>query len=122
MVFDAAFATQGLGDALDGSLDPDLTSVLTEQATLDEAAVDLPIAGVDAGTADDETPVEPGAVTCYPTAAPFTRLAEAKTAAAASAVNTSVLFSVFISRCLLEVRAPVRPIESPARSDRLRSR
>jgi MinD-like ATPase involved in chromosome partitioning or flagellar assembly len=88
VVFDAAFATQGLGDALDGSLDPDLTSVLTEQATLDEAAVDLPVTSADAGTADDETPVEPGAVTCYPTAAPFTRLAEAKTAAAARRFET----------------------------------
>jgi cellulose biosynthesis protein BcsQ len=86
-VFDAAFATQGLGDALDGPLDPDLTSVLTEQATLDEAAVDLPVPGVDAGTAD-ETPVEPGPVTCYPAAAPFTRLAAAKTAAAARRFET----------------------------------
>jgi MinD-like ATPase involved in chromosome partitioning or flagellar assembly len=87
-VFDAAFATQGLGDALAESLDPDLTSVLTEQATLAEAAVDLSVPGVDAGADDDETPVEPGTVTCYPTAAPFTRLAEAKTAAAARRFET----------------------------------
>ena len=89
-VFDAAFATQGLGDALDGSLDPDLTSVLTEQATLDEAGVELPVASTGAETvADTETTgTESGSVTCHPTAAPFTRLAEAKTAAAARRFET----------------------------------
>lgn len=97
-VFDAAFATQGLGDALAGPLDPDLTSVLTEEATLAEAGVELPVASADADggpDADAATTADhgghepgPGSVTCYPAAAPFTRLAEAKTAAAARRFET----------------------------------
>ncbi|MFC5368406.1 ParA family protein [Salinirubrum litoreum] len=108
-VFDAAFATQGLGDALAGSLDPDLTGVLTEQATLAEAGVELPVAvagggsdpdaetdsdteadrdGRDRGDRHVERDGRDGRVTCYPTSAPFTRLAEAKTAAAARRFET----------------------------------
>jgi MinD-like ATPase involved in chromosome partitioning or flagellar assembly len=90
-VFDAAFATQGLGDALAGSLDPDLTSVLAERATLAEAGVELPVPSADAETADpeaDSTADRSGRVTCYPASAPFTRLAEAKTAAAARRFET----------------------------------
>lgn len=94
-VFDAAFATQGLGDALAGSLDPDLTSVLTEDATLGEAGVELPVPATAMGT-DPDTEADrtidragrDGRVTCYPASAPFTRLAEAKTAAAARRFET----------------------------------
>jgi cellulose biosynthesis protein BcsQ len=91
-VFDAAFATQGLGDALAGSLDPDLTSVLAEQATLADAGVELSVARAGTETDSDsgvETSSESaGTVTCYPASAPFTRLAEAKTAAAARRFET----------------------------------
>lgn len=87
-VFDAAFATQGLGDALAGSLDPDLTGVLAEQATLAEAAVELPVPSAGSDPERDTTEPDSGTATCYPTAAPFTRLAEAKTAAAARRFET----------------------------------
>jgi hypothetical protein len=99
-VFDAAFATQGLGDALPGDLAPDLTRVLCDEVSLDEAAVELPLPDHAAGDArtttktagepgrgaddvDVDTTGATGAVVCYPVAAPFTRLASAKTAAAA---------------------------------------
>jgi MinD-like ATPase involved in chromosome partitioning or flagellar assembly len=85
-VFDAAFATQGLGTALSGSLAPDLTRVLCDDVSLDEAAVDLPLpahTASDASATDGPVGERVGAVVCYPVAAPFTRLASAKTAAAA---------------------------------------
>lgn len=69
-IFDAAYATQGLRHHLSGTLDPDLTAVVTGEADLDEALVDVPL---DA----------PGTLTCAPAAAPFERLARAKTAGAA---------------------------------------
>jgi hypothetical protein len=52
-VFDAAFATQGLGDAVAGPLDPDLTGVLTGEATLAKAGVELPVASADADGGSD---------------------------------------------------------------------
>jgi cellulose biosynthesis protein BcsQ len=71
-VLDAAFATQGLGDYLDGRLDPDLTTLVTDRpdAPLREGLTDLP---VDLA----------GRVACCPAAAPFERLARAKSADAA---------------------------------------
>lgn len=71
-VLDAAFATQGLGDYLDGRLDPDVTALVTDRtdAALDAGLTDLP-ADVD------------GRVACCPAAAPFERLARAKSAEAA---------------------------------------
>jgi MinD-like ATPase involved in chromosome partitioning or flagellar assembly len=86
-VFDADFATQGLGDALAGSLAPDLTSVLVEEATLAEAGVELPVAAAGEEGADTTADRTAG-VTCYPASAPFTRLADAKTAAAARRFET----------------------------------
>ncbi|MFB6303753.1 MAG: ParA family protein [Haloferacaceae archaeon] len=71
-VIDAAFATQGLGDYLDGRLDPDLTALVTDRA-------DAPL---DAGLTDLGADL-PGRVACCPAAAPFERLARAKTADAA---------------------------------------
>lgn len=71
-VLDAAFATQGLGDYLDGRLAPDVTALVTDRADapLDAGLTDLAVDG-------------PGRVACCPAAAPFERLARAKTAAAA---------------------------------------
>lgn len=71
-VLDANFATQGLGDYLDGRLDPDVTALVTDRA-------DAPLA---AGLTDLAADV-PGRVACCPAAAPFERLARAKTADAA---------------------------------------
>ncbi|MFB6101676.1 MAG: AAA family ATPase [Haloplanus sp.] len=72
-VVDAAFATQGLADYLDGRIDPDLTALLTDDrdAPLDAALVEFPL--------DTET----GRLACCPVAAPFERLARAKSADAA---------------------------------------
>lgn len=71
-VLDAAFATQGLGDYLPGTLDPEMTALLTDEADapLDDGLVDLDL---DA----------PGTVACCPANAPFERLARAKSADAA---------------------------------------
>jgi len=78
-VLDAAFATQGLSDYLSGRLDPDLTALLTDrrEAALEDGLVDLPL-DVD------------GRVACCPAAAPFERLARAKSAAAAQRFESRV--------------------------------
>jgi septum site-determining protein MinD len=70
-LFDAAFATQGLAQHVDGRIDADATDLLTADA------VDVPDARYDL------TPDAPGAVAAYPAFAPFTRIAEAKTQGAA---------------------------------------
>lgn len=73
-VLDAAFATQGLADYLDGAVDTDATALLTDEA-------DAPL---DAGLYDLELAADaPGRVACCPASAPFERLARAKTAGAA---------------------------------------
>jgi cellulose biosynthesis protein BcsQ len=71
-VLDGAYATQGLGDYLSGSLDPDLTTLVTD-------GVDAPLS---AGLVDLEHD-GPGRVACCPAAAPFERLARAKSVEAA---------------------------------------
>jgi len=72
-VLDAAFATQGLSDYLSGRLDPDLTALLTDrrEAPLEAGMVDLPL------------DADGGRLACCPAAAPFERLARAKSADAA---------------------------------------
>lgn len=65
-VLDAAYATQGLAAYLSGRIDPDVTACVTEERSLDEGLVTLPL---DA----------PGRVACLPAYAPFERLARAKT-------------------------------------------
>ena len=69
-VFDAAFATQGLSQHVAGRIDPDATAVLAGDADPADARHDL-------------APGAPGDLAAYPAFAPFTRLAEAKTTAAA---------------------------------------
>jgi septum site-determining protein MinD len=71
-VLDAAFATQGLSAYLDGRLDPDLTALVTDR-------VDDPLS---AGLVEWGLDVE-GRVACCPAAAPFERIARAKTPTAA---------------------------------------
>jgi cellulose biosynthesis protein BcsQ len=77
-VFDAAYATQGLGDHLSGRLDPDLTTLLTDRS-------EAPLASglVDFAVDPDRDPDVAGRVACCPTDAPFERIARAKTVAAA---------------------------------------
>jgi septum site-determining protein MinD len=78
-VLDAAFATQGLADYLSGRLDPDLTALLTDRrdAPLEDGLVDV-------------SPDDAGRLACCPAAAPFERLARAKSAAAAQRFESRV--------------------------------
>lgn len=78
-VIDAAFATQGLADYLPGRLEPDLTRVLVDDTTLEDALIDF----------DLPSPT-PGRIACCPVHAPFERIARAKTAAAAQAFEQVV--------------------------------
>jgi cellulose biosynthesis protein BcsQ len=80
-VLDAAFATQGLADYLSGRLDPDLTALVTDRrdAPLADGLVDVPF------------DVDAGRLACCPAAAPFERLARAKTPDAAQAFESRIV-------------------------------
>ena len=71
-VFDAAYATQGLADHLEGRIDPDVTALCTD-------ASDEPVG---AGLYDAHLDA-PGRVAYCPALAPFERVARAKTPEAA---------------------------------------
>jgi septum site-determining protein MinD len=79
-VLDAAFATQGLADYLSGRIDPDLTTLLTDDpdAPLSAGLVDFPLDDAD------------GRLACCPAVAPFERLARAKSPAAAQALESRI--------------------------------
>jgi len=79
-ILDAAFATQGLADYLSGRLDPDLTALLTDDA-------DAPLSD---GVVDFSLDSDGGRLACCPAAAPFERLARAKSPAAAQAFESRV--------------------------------
>lgn len=64
-VLDAAFDTQGLATYVAGRIDPDVTAVLTDEASLDEALVEC-------------WPDLPGRAALCPAHAPFERIARAK--------------------------------------------
>lgn len=86
-IVDAAYATQGLSHYVEGRIDTDVTSLVTEcDETLDSAFVDLDLTDALDGSAvvdvSDAADV-PGRVACCPAAAPFERLARAKTPEAA---------------------------------------
>lgn len=76
-IFDAAYATQGLADYVDGRIDPDVTKLVTGEASVDAALYDLSLPST----------VE-GRVACCPADAPFERLARAKTQRAARAFES----------------------------------
>lgn len=76
-VLDAAFGTQGLATAVDGRIDPDLTSVLTGEAAFADALVDA-------------WPELDGRVAVAPAHAPFERVARAKAPDAARQFETCV--------------------------------
>lgn len=65
-LLDAAYATQGLAGYVHGRIDPDVTALVTGEGPLESGLVDL---GLDV----------PGRVAACPAAAPFDRLARAKT-------------------------------------------
>lgn len=71
-VLDAAYATQGLADHVQGRIDPDVTALVTEERPLDDGLRELSVAA-------------PGRLAVAPAYAPFERLARAKTPAAAQA-------------------------------------
>lgn len=70
VIFDAAFETQGLQSYLPGAIEHDVTAVVADDASLEDALLDHP--------AD-----LPGRLALCPARAPFERLARAKTAGAA---------------------------------------
>ncbi len=72
-VLDAAFATQGLADHVEGRIDPDAAALVTD-------AADAPLAD---GLVDLESNEVRGRVACVPARASFEEIARAKTAAAA---------------------------------------
>jgi cellulose biosynthesis protein BcsQ len=80
-VLDAAFATQGLSDYLSGRLDPDLTALVTDRpdTPLVDGLVDVPL------------DVDAGRLACCPAAAPFERLARAKTHDAARRLEARIV-------------------------------
>ncbi len=75
-ILDAAFGTQGLADYVDGRIDADVTTLLTDGGDLDDALYE-----VDVGS---------GRLTLCPASAPFERLARAKTAGAAERFESRI--------------------------------
>jgi len=69
-ILDAAFATQGLADYVEGRIDADLTAVLADDVDLEAATYAI-------------TTETPGRLRAIPAHGPFDRLARAKTAGAA---------------------------------------
>ncbi|WP_117593389.1 MinD/ParA family ATP-binding protein [Haloprofundus halophilus] len=106
-ILDAAFATQGLADYLDGRLDTDMTTLLVEPETpLEAGLVDVPLPDAVAGR-----------VACVPASAPFERFARAKTAEAARRFETRVTEAAdAFDHVLLDV-PPVAANQSIAAAD-----
>ncbi|WP_224448036.1 ParA family protein [Haloprofundus salilacus] len=106
-ILDAAFATQGLADYLNGRLDIDMTTLLVEPET-----------PLDAGLVEFSLPDRVGGrVACVPARAPFERLARAKTAEAARRFETRVVeASETFDHVLLDV-PPVAANQAIAAAD-----
>ena len=107
-VVDAAFTTQGLSEYVSGRIDPDLTTLLTDEPETSLSAAAYPIAGTEdargenagggnAGGEDTRRAANnaagaalPGRVDAIPARAPFERLARAKTAEAARTLERRI--------------------------------
>jgi len=76
-VLDAAYATQGLADRIEGEITPDMTELCLEDAPLESGLIDR---AIDGG----------GRLSVCPARAPFCRLAEAKAPEAAERFETRV--------------------------------
>jgi cellulose biosynthesis protein BcsQ len=85
VVVDAAFATQGLSEYVSGRIGTDLTTLLTDEPDASLSAATYPIA-VD----DDAHDGLDGRADVVPTRAPFERVARAKTAEAARALERRI--------------------------------
>ena len=83
VVVDAAYATQGLSEYVSGRIGTDLTTLLTDEPDGSLSAATYPIA-------DDATDALDGRADAVPTRAPFERVARAKTAEAARALERRV--------------------------------
>jgi cellulose biosynthesis protein BcsQ len=93
-VLDAALATQGLADYVEGRIDPDLTRLVTggegsARTGTDGTADVRPAATLDEALVHFNADV-PGEVACVPVRAPFERLARAQTTEAARAFESLV--------------------------------
>lgn len=90
-VLDAAYDTQGLARHLPGRLDPDLTTLVTDETDRSLAdgfvAFDPMQGGMDALEAPPESG---GRIACCPARAPFERLARAKTPDAAQTLERRI--------------------------------
>lgn len=91
-VLDAAYDTQGLARHLSGRLDPDITTLVTDETDSPLAAglVTFESAERDGFFAAIDGELEPGHIACCPARAPFERLARAKTPAAARALDRRI--------------------------------
>lgn len=97
-VVDAAFTTQGLSEYVSGRIDPDLTTLLTDEPETSLSAAAYPIAGGEDARGEDTRravtnaagPALSGRVDAIPTRAPFERLARAKTAEAARTLERRI--------------------------------
>lgn len=102
--FDAAFGTQGLADYVGGRIDADVTALLTEEATLEEALY--------------ETSLDvPGRLAVCPARAPFERLARAKTAGAAERLEKHVAAAALSHDAVLVDTPPVAANQAVAAVD-----
>ncbi len=77
VVLDAAYGTQGLADRISGTIAPDMTRLCLEKTPLEGGLLDRSIEGA-------------GRLSVCPAAAPFCRLAEAKTVDAAERFESRI--------------------------------
>lgn len=91
-VLDAAYDTQGLARHLPGRLDPDMTTLVTDETDrpLEAGFVAFDPVGRESEFAAVKTEQEPGRLACCPARAPFERLARAKGPEAAQALERRI--------------------------------
>ncbi len=77
VVLDAAYGTQGLADRISGPIDPDMTRLCLDEMPLESGLIGRSIDGA-------------GRLAVCPAHAPFSRLAEAKTTAAAERFESRI--------------------------------
>lgn len=89
-VLDAAYDTQGLARHFSGRLDPDTTTLVTDETEQPLEAGLTSFDPVESGFAALDAAGEPGRVACCPARAPFERLARAKAPEAAQALERRI--------------------------------
>lgn len=101
---DAAYETQGLADYVPGEIETDVTTLVTEQVSLD--AVCHPV-GIET----------PGQLSVFPARAPFERLARAKTAGAAERLEKQIAAIALSHEVVIVDTPPVATNQSVAAVD-----